>query len=203
MNTTLTLDLGVASYCPPGRTDCGDCHVVRPIRAGALLGVLDGLGQGPEAFEAARLAAGILEDHAEEPIASLVARCHERLRSTRGVVMSLAVFSHESASLTWAGVGNVEGLLVRADPSHGRRCEVLVGKAGVVGVHVPPLDPKVLSVADGDTMIFTTDGIRGDFLDLVSRSVPTQSIANRILRSHLRGTDDALVLVARYLGVGS
>jgi phosphoserine phosphatase RsbX len=55
-------------------------------------------------------------------------------------------------------------------------------------------------VGAGDTLVFATDGISGDFLADVSAREEPQRLADQILARHGKGTDDALVLVARYLG---
>ena len=65
---------------------------------------------------AARCAArDVLARHAEDSVILLVDRCHERLRSTRGVVMSLASFDARESIMTWIGIGNVAGLLLRRE----------------------------------------------------------------------------------------
>src|SRR3989442_542063 len=49
-------------------------------------------------------------------------------------------------------------------------------------------------------LIFATDGIREGFADGLSPEAAPQHLADQILARHGKGTDDALVLVARYLG---
>jgi hypothetical protein len=49
-------------------------------------------------------------------------------------------------------------------------------------------------------LILATDGIRSGFAEDVSLSDPPQRIAEQILARRATGMDDALVLVARYLG---
>ncbi len=71
---------------------------------------------------------------------------------------------------------------------------------GVVGSHLPPLEAGVLTVHPGDTLIVATDGIRRGFAEDLPRAVPPQRAADLILARYRSGTDDALVLVARYLG---
>jgi serine/threonine protein phosphatase PrpC len=51
----------------------------------------------------------------------------------------------------------------------------------------------------GDTLILVTDGVHNNFSDGVSVSDRPQLIADRILAEFSKGSDDALVLVARYL----
>jgi serine phosphatase RsbU (regulator of sigma subunit) len=119
---------------------------------------------------------------------------------TRGVVMSLAFFNAQDSTLTWVGVGNVEGMLVRADAkAHPARESVLL-RGGVLGYELPPLRASVIPVFRGDTLILSTDGIRHGFAEELTLRDSPQQIADRILAHSGKGTDDALVLVARYLG---
>ena len=109
------LEWGIAGRPMPGETESGDQYVVHPLPDGVLLAVVDGLGHGPDAAAAARDAIAIVQAHSHEPLIPLVKRCHEALRRTNGVVMTLAAFHCRDKVLTWLGVGNVEGLLVRSD----------------------------------------------------------------------------------------
>ncbi|HEU5179955.1 MAG TPA: SpoIIE family protein phosphatase [Candidatus Polarisedimenticolia bacterium] len=194
--SSVRLEFGVAAETLAGRRLSGDRHVVCGFDGGMLLGVLDGLGHGQEAHEAAHIAGSMLEAHPSEDLASLFARCHESLRAARGVVMSLASFRFADGTFAWAGVGNVEGRLLRANGGGG--CESLLLKAGLVGLRIPIFEAQRLPVAPGDTLVLFTDGIEGPVSDTVRRGLPPQEIANHILQRHQKGTDDALVLVARY-----
>lgn len=194
------IDWGVAESAAPGGATSGDLSLVKSFPGGILLAVVDGLGHGEGAAVAARQAIGILEAHAQEPVIALVERCHRELRQTRGVVMSLASYSATDRTLTWLGVGNVEGALQRAGPPADRALERLISFGGVVGDRLPSLRAGVLTVAEGDTLVFATDGIRAEFSDELSALGSPQQIADRILEEFSKGTDDALVLVARYLG---
>lgn len=218
------IEWGVATRAFVGQGESGDHYLVKPFSNGILVGVVDGLGHGPTAAAAAKTAVATLEDRAHEPVIPLLKRCHQELIGTRGVVMSLASFSAPSETMTWLGVGNVRGLLLRADTkaspareqsvlskacpgSFGsardglcRRVEGLLLRGGVVGYRLPLLRPAVIPVMQGDTLIFATDGIRSGFADELVLSDPPQQIADRILGQHGRETDDALVLVVRYIG---
>jgi phosphoserine phosphatase RsbX len=55
-------------------------------------------------------------------------------------------------------------------------------------------------VEPGDILILTTDGIRAGYVDGLEHVGDTQALADRILGQYAKGGDDALVLVARYLG---
>jgi negative regulator of sigma-B (phosphoserine phosphatase) len=178
----------------------GDLHVVAPFAGGMVVALLDGLGHGPEAADASQAAVPVLQEHAGEPVDSLIRRCHEALRKTRGAVMSVASFDARTASLTWTGVGNVAGLLLRANAAQEGIDVALSPRAGVVGYQLPPLRIDAFPVWAGDVLIFATDGIRSGFTEALARGLDPQAIADSILARFCSGRDDAHVVVARYLG---
>ncbi len=194
------VEWGAARFTLPGQPDSGDRYVVAPFGPGVLVAGIDGLGHGDEAAAAAQLAADILEHSPQESVISLVRRCHEQLRSTRGVVMSLAAFTTLDDTMTWIGVGNVEGRLKRAAGDGPSLSEFLLLRAGVVGSQLPMLQAAVLPVSPGDTLVFATDGVTlPSALEIVADERP-QALADRILAKQGKGTDDALVLVVRWVG---
>lgn len=195
------LEWGIASEPLAGQPESGDLGLVLPFPGGVLLGALDGLGHGDEAAAASRAAAEVLRAQPDAPVIWLVRQCHGALGDTRGVVMSLASFSARYGTLTWIGIGNVEGLLVRANAANPPR-ETLLLRGGVVGFKLPELGAAVLPVARGDALVFATDGIRNDFANGLSLTNPPQQVADQILARHAKKTDDALALVALFLGEG-
>jgi len=178
----------------------GDLHVVVELPHGVLLAVTDGLGHGPEAAAASERAAVVLREQAERPLRDLVESCHEELRRTRGAVMSLVYVDGRSRSLEWCGIGNVEGVLLRAKATAERASEAISNRGGVVGYRLPSIKIATVPVFPGDIMILATDGIRAGFTSDVDVEAAPQAIADAVFARHARGTDDALVLVARYLG---
>lgn len=194
------IEVGVAGLALPGQSTSGDRHIFEPFSGGVLLAAVDGLGHGNEAATAAEKACAILRAHAAEPVIALAERCHCSLRSTRGVVMSLAAFDIVHNLLTWLGIGNVQGVLRRFGlPVDGTE-ESLLLRAGVVGSQLPPLRASVLPVAHGDTLILATDGVQSGFARGFAPAVAPQRAAQGILDGFSKGTDDALVIVARYQG---
>jgi negative regulator of sigma-B (phosphoserine phosphatase) len=201
------IEYAVAARALPGERVCGDRALVRPFAHGVLAAAIDGLGHGEAAADAAKLAAATLERHAEDEPAVAIERCHRALKGSRGVAMSLASI-RETGAMTWMGVGNVEGRLLRifgAPPCS----ETLSTRGGVVGYQLPPLHPYHLSVMAGDLLIFNTDGIGSGYgrhfpaADPLLRHQPVQEIADRILARFGKTTDDAMVLVIRFLGTAS
>lgn len=196
------VDYGVATFIVPGQSESGDCHLVCTNTNGILIAAIDGIGHGEEAASAAKKAASILRGNGDEPILSLVERCHEGLKQTRGVVLSLAAIDPAHGMMTWLSVGNVQGMLLRAGAKRGIAQELLL-RAGVVGSQLPPLQPAVLPIAREDTLVFVTDGVRPEFADSLSALENPQRAADRILAQYHSGCDDALVLVARLTGICS
>jgi negative regulator of sigma-B (phosphoserine phosphatase) len=201
-NRPAAVDWGVAARPLPGAAVSGDLHLVKPFPGGILAAVIDGLGQGTQAALAARTAAAILAKYASHPVASLVKRCHGSLMMTRGAVMTLVSLDLRARSVSWLGVGNVEGVLLRGDAAAIPASEHLRLHGGLVGYQLPKLEPRRLPLRAGDLLALATDGISGDFTSILRRHEhePPAELAERILESHFKGNDDALVLVLRYLG---
>jgi hypothetical protein len=182
--------------------ESGDLHVVCPFEGGVLVGAIDGLGHGPEAATAAKRAADTLTGHPGEPVTSLMGRCHESLKGTRGAVMTLASLS-SAGTMSWTGIGNIEGTLVRSEQHEGRHRESVLLAGGVIGHQLPPVRASEHTIGPGDTLVFTTDGVRAGYLDLLDSYDEPRHVAGQIFEGFGKGTDDALVLVARYLGSDS
>jgi len=102
--------------------------------------------------------------------------------------------------VTWAGVGNVDAWLLRPHAEGGKTRTGLVPRGGVLGRGVPPLTPVTLAIETGDLLVFATDGIQEGFVESLSLQDAPQRAASRVMATHGKSTDDALVLVARYLG---
>lgn len=191
--------VGLASRPMPGQTVSGDLHVVAPLRNGLLVAAIDGLGHGSEAEAAAGAAAESVLACASEAVVSIVRHCHERLRKTRGAVMSLASFNALDDTMTWLAVGNVEAYLLRADASMRDRPHILM-RGGVVGHALPPLRAETLGLRHCDTLVMGTDGIRNGFSGSLESAASPQEIADSVMARFGKENDDALVLAVRWTG---
>jgi negative regulator of sigma-B (phosphoserine phosphatase) len=196
------VEAAVAARPVAGEERSGDLAVIELLADGALVAAVDALGHGPAAAAVADVAGAVLREFAAAPPHALVERCHEALRETRGAALSLAAFSASRRDLTWIGVGNVEGRLVRAAPAGAETLASLVNTPGTLGATLPPVSATTVPVERGDTVLFATDGVSRDFADELELTGAAQGIADRILREHGRNGDDALVVVARLLGGG-
>jgi phosphoserine phosphatase RsbX len=185
----------------PGEHVSGDRHVA-VTGSRLVVAVIDGLGHGPDAADAAGRAAEVVEAHADERPEALVHRCHEALRSTRGAAITIASIDAAADELTWIGVGNVQATLLHAEPPERGGREWVPLRGGVVGYVLPALKPGTVRLRRDDVLVLATDGVRPVFGEWPRPSEPPEDVAARILAAQGRDSDDALVLVARYRGAG-
>ena len=196
-----TIEWGVATRNRRGEAMNGDLGVVAVLPEGLLVAAIDGLGHGGEAARAAREAGEVVRERASEELVPLIECCHDALRNTRGAVIGLAFMSHLRRTMTWLGVGNIEGLVLSADPSALQPKGYLALGSGVLGHELQSVRIATLDVRRGDVLILATDGVEAAFADSVDISGSAQDISERILAVHWKPIDDALVLAVRYVGV--
>jgi phosphoserine phosphatase RsbX len=192
------LEWAVAGRPMPGEKLSGDVATVQTSNSRCVLAVIDGLGHGVEAAEAAGLAAEVIERHPAEPLDALLLLTHEHLATSRGAAATVAIIDGDSGRMDWVGVGNVDGLVVRADDVRPRTLGVFLCR-GVLGYRLPPLHVSApVQLAPGDSIVIATDGVRGDLTDTVRQEVPVERSAEAILSRCAIDDDDALVFVGRY-----
>ncbi|HJV80836.1 SpoIIE family protein phosphatase [Noviherbaspirillum sp.] len=192
------LQYWVAARPMPGERESGDQYVIAPHAQGVLIAVVDGLGHGEDASIAAKAAVSTLAEHADEPLAVLMQRCHQELRKTRGAVLTAASINAADNTLSWVAVGNVEGMLLRAAPD--AKPISILPRGGIIGDRLPALLPASLPICAGDFLLFATDGICSAFLHGLRHVEQPQQLVNQIFYAHARDTDDALVLGVLWTG---
>lgn len=177
----------------------GDLAVVLASGTRTVLVAIDGLGHGPEAAHAASRAAEVIEQNPAEPLDVLLLLAHRELAESRGAAATVAIVDGERGTLQWLGVGNVDGILARADLEARPRFHGAFLVGGVLGHHMGHLHmAEPLALADGDLLVLATDGIRVDLTEVVRRDQTIDRLANTILSKYGRPDDDALVVVAQF-----
>ena len=185
-----------------GETTSGDSYLVRELPDGVLIAVIDGVGHGAEAARASQRAIEVLRTSEELDLIALVRRCHHALLDTRGVAMSLALLNDATDMMSWVGVGNVAGHVLRFDASAMPHREVMLTRGGTIGLRLPMLMASTTELNPGDVFLLATDGLKPPLAGRLPLDTPLQTLADELLKKHGRDTDDALVLVGRYLGTG-
>jgi phosphoserine phosphatase RsbX len=197
------LEWAATSRPLPGEAVCGDRSIAVDVNGtAALIGVLDGLGHGEPAAEAADRGIRILGDARDESLDTLVQSCHRGLSNTRGAAMTLVHIDFQKDALSWVGIGNVAADLVAKHPGGVEVRSSVRLAGGIVGYRVPEVVvPQDFPIRPGDLLVVTTDGIDEHHLDGIDFAAPALKIAEQILDSHAKDIDDALVLTARHRGV--
>jgi hypothetical protein len=163
LHTWESFEWTVAERPMPGEVRSGDAWVVLPDRSDLLLAAIDGLGHGPDAADAADEAVAIIREHGADSLEAVFGLCHRRLAGTRGAAITLTRLDPEAGTITWMGVGNVEGVLVRAGPLGTQPVARTMLGGGVVGMRMPQLRPQTNELRPGDLVLMATDGVNASF----------------------------------------
>ncbi|HEV2764512.1 MAG TPA: ATP-binding protein [Pyrinomonadaceae bacterium] len=187
--------LGVWSRCRQHEDVNGDAYFVGRHGAASLYAVVDGLGHGHGAHDAARVALDSLGQWRGEPLDVVFGAAHEALRATRGAVMAACVVDRERETFEYAGVGNADVRVFGSD----ERIHPIPNN-GTLGLRLSSLRVWRHRWSAGTTLVMTTDGISAtwdinSYPGLLGKS--PQLLAGVLLRDFGRDSDDATVLVAR------
>ena len=190
------LEWGVV--CVPKREEevCGDAWAVTagPVRNTIL--VVDGLGHGLHAFDAANEALRAFWEHSRERPESLLNALHQTLRETRGAVAAVAEIDWDKRELRWAGAGNIAGTLV---PVEGKASS-LVSHSGTVGQNITRFQEFTHPWPDEGLLIIHSDGLSSRWAlepyPGLTRKDPSL-IAGVLYRDFASRRDDVVVLVGR------
>ena len=191
----VTRRMGCWSRPRPGEETNGDAYFVKEHDGETLLAVVDGLGHGRGAREAAQVALDTLEQWEGEPLDELILSTHDALRTTRGAVMGAVVLDHERGTFNYAGVGNVEvRVLGASEPARP------IPSNGTLGARLSQVRVWPHRWEEGATLVIASDGISATwdaaaYPGLLTRS--PQLLAGVLLRDFARNSDDATVLVYR------
>jgi anti-sigma regulatory factor (Ser/Thr protein kinase) len=189
--------LQFGAVCLPiaGETVCGDAWDVDCARGKCTCVVVDGLGHGPIAAQAAKAALVSVREHRGKPPAEIVERVHGALRSTRGAAFAVAEIDAAKGLIRFCGVGNISARVQSAD-----KCRHMVSQNGIVGQDTRKLNEFTYPWTSDALLIMHSDGLtaRWDLNEYAAlgRRHPAL-IAGVLFRDFARGRDDATVLVAR------
>lgn len=192
----LRCDVGAVSVPFPGETECGDGYWLAVDGARARLAVIDGLGHGHDAAEAARAAIAAMSRASDRPLPAVMEELHEALRKTRGAAVGLGDVDFAAHTLEWIGVGNIAGSV----PDHDGTLRGVASHNGIVGHNVRALQTIPYAWGRRGHAVFHTDGVSSSWTRARYPGVQQHHpaiFAGLIFRDHCRGRDDATVLVVR------
>lgn len=189
------MEFGIVHRPKPGRNISGDAYLIKEGEEVTLLCLVDGLGSGEAAAEAAQAAIRCVEVSSTLSLSDIMAKCHQALRGTRGAVMALLRISFAESAMAFVGVGNI-GIRVRSTA-----LIKPISRNGIVGYRLPRLQEFAYPYTPGDLFVLHTDGISSRFtLDgalWTEGAQDVQTLADGIARNFGKENDDVTVLVAR------
>jgi anti-sigma regulatory factor (Ser/Thr protein kinase) len=188
--------VGAVSLPRPGEEVCGDgwsTLASGPEHLAAM--VVDGLGHGPGAAEAARAAVRAFEAHPSRTPSAHLSGMHDALRSTRGAAAAVACIDRASRAVTFAGVGNIAAAIAA-----GAGTRRLVSMSGTLGHQAHRFSEFTYPWAGDAVLVMHSDGLatRWDldrYPGLAARHPVL--LAGVLFRDFQRGRDDVTVLAVR------
>jgi len=179
----------------PGERLCGDAWTYHQTQERAVILLVDGLGHGIAAAEAADEAVALFHKHAEHSPADILSYVHEGLRKTRGAVAGVAEILSGSKKLNFAGVGNTSASLISKQTSRS-----LVSHSGTLGLATAKIQEFQLDWPADAILVMHSDGLQTrwdleSYAGLLARHPAV--IGAALLRDFRRQRDDASVVVVK------
>lgn len=174
-----------------GLSICGDSFVIEERDGAFLAAVIDGLGHGYESSVAAERAVEVIRECADLPVGSIMMRCHQELRVTRGAAVGVLKVD-ESGQGEFCGIGNIE-----VQALNGQAPSVFC-LAGIVGHNVRTSKVMRVAMKPGDIYVLMSDGVssRGNLKSCLPGTPET--VARRIVESWGKDHDDATALIVGF-----
>jgi len=192
-----TLSTAAISEPIRGEEECGDGWGRRNFADSVVLMVVDGLGHGVLASEAAREAEQVLARARTDSPLDILRDIHDALKKTRGAAVAVARIQQAKGLIAFAGVGNISASII--SPASSRSMASHNGTAG----HLMPRVQEFTYPWNADNIVIMhSDGL-GSRWDLERYpgiwSKHPSLIAAMLHRDFSRGRDDVTVLVAKTL----
>ncbi len=192
----LPVDVGARSRPYPGLKVNGDAYVMRFLGGRRILAsVIDGLGHGVDAHEAALVAQSAVEMNSGLNLVGLFRDAHQLLRRTRGAVMAVAVLHLDERRMEYLGVGNIESVLFNEETS-----TQLVSMGGTVGHSMRSVRPFEYPWDGRHTLVMCSDGVRSAWRTQIPLEIlraHPDVLTETILSGFSRETDDATAIGIR------
>jgi anti-sigma regulatory factor (Ser/Thr protein kinase) len=197
-HTEPNCEIAVVGRPYPGEIISGDDSICIQSESGFVAAVCDGLGHGPEAREASNRAIDVVGANPHIGLGEILVAVNAAMAETRGCVIGLARFIKETRVLQCILAGDVRAQLYHYRDSHFFTPTPVI--LGGVASQQKRIRVEETPVAPGCVLVMFTDGLetktnlKGQ-LEMLRR--PAIAIAQHLIETHSRNTDDSLVFVAR------
>lgn len=185
---------GAIAVAKPGEEVCGDSWSIKVNGEAWTLLVADGLGHGPDAADASMQAVRLFHRYGNAAIVGMMDDIHAGLRATRGAAISAARFDPQAGRISFAGIGNVAGVIA----ANGE-LKRMVSMAGTAGYMVRKIQAFDYPFSNG-MVILHSDGLSATWTLAKYPGIdalhPTL-VASILYRDFCRHRDDATVVVVK------
>ena len=189
------INVGVQAVPISGEEVSGDGWGARGTADATMLMVVDGLGHGILASDAANEAANVFRASRNTSPTSILQNSHDAMKKTRGAAMAVVTIHAERKLLTFAGIGNIASSIITPEGSRG-----MASHNGIVGHHVSNIQEFTFPWSADSILVMHSDGLRHGW-DLNQypgiRSKHPALVAGVLWRDFTRERDDVTVLVAK------
>jgi anti-sigma regulatory factor (Ser/Thr protein kinase) len=181
-----------------GQDCCGDAWDEEPRPDGVTILVVDGLGHGLGAAEAAAAAVAAFRRAKFEPPARRLEAMHAAMRSTRGGAAGVAEIDLATRRVRFAGVGNIGAMVLDAEKAEKPR--FLMSHNGTLGHTMRKTVEVSVDWPARGLLVMYSDGL-GTPRELAAYPGLAERhpslVAGVLWRDLARGRDDVTVVVAR------
>ncbi|MCX7786668.1 MAG: ATP-binding protein/SpoIIE family protein phosphatase [Spirochaetes bacterium] len=189
-------EVGVVQIAKDEEDVCGDGWAVHQDTGRFVCILVDGLGHGMFAAEAAQKAIDLFRAHTSLSPKELLIRVHEGLLPTRGAAVTIVEINPVHRVLRYAGIGNISSRLIT---SSGVRSFLSIN--GIAGDAHPNMKEYSIPWEEGDVLVQCTDGLKSQIdwegYPQLFQHHPSV-VAGVLFRDYNRNSDDSTILVARY-----
>ncbi|MEG2805343.1 ATP-binding protein [Stenotrophomonas sp.] len=174
---------------------CGDAWHLRVQGATVALALIDGLGHGLPAADAAQAGTAAASQATGSDAPALIGALHAGMSGTRGGAVAVACLDMQAGSIQFAGVGNIAASLSEPTSSRG-----MASHPGIVGVQYRKAQPFQFHAPAGTLLVMHSDGLQArwslrDYPGLFHRH-PSVIVAV-LQRDFDRGRDDVGIVALR------
>ena len=178
-----------------GETCSGDGWFYHHRPGELTVAVVDGLGHGEKAKEAATRALETFSQCHAQPLSEILAEMNLACRGTRGAAAGVARINTAEQHIRFAGIGNISASVVAPDGMK----KGIPSINGILGMHAGQIPEQTAVWHPGNYLVMHSDGLlnRWDGKWIVQRPRELTLKAALMYRDFGKGHDDATVLIAK------
>lgn len=189
-----------------GEVLSGDCYNFQESITAYFIFIIDGLGHGEDASKTSKMVVNYLDSYNFVNFTTfsvLFESIHALLHGERGVVMSAAYVNKESHVLEWAGVGNVNGILISSDSNNQVNSTYFINQEGIIGFNLPNIISKKINLTGQEILIIQTDGIEDLFgnlkdIEFLLNNHSLKQVSIILFDKFRKSSDDGLLWLGKF-----